>query len=34
MIGSNDSSNWGYRCFHTEYLSVAYSDLRHGHDPD
>ena len=21
----------GYRCFHTEHLSVAYFDLRHGH---
>ena len=31
MIGSNDSSNWGYRCFHTEHLSVTYFDLRHGH---
>ena len=20
MIGSNDSSNWGYRCFHREHL--------------
>ena len=31
MIGSNDSSNYGYRCCHTEHLSVAYFDLRHGH---
>ena len=31
MIGSDDSSNWGCRCFHTEHLSVAYFDIRHGH---
>ena len=31
MIGSDDSSNWGYRCCHTEHLYVAYFDLRHGH---
>ena len=31
MIGSDDSSNWGYRCFHTEHLSMAYSDQKHGH---
>ena len=31
MIGSDDSSNWGYRCYHKEHLLVAYFDLRHGH---
>ena len=31
MIGSDDSSNWGYSCYHTENLSLAYSNLRHGH---
>ena len=33
MIGSDDSSNWGCRCCHTEHLSLAYSDLIHGHAP-
>ena len=33
MIGSDGSSNWGYKCCHTEHFSVAYSDLRHGHAP-
>ena len=33
IIGSNDSSNWGYKCFHTKHLSLAYSDLRHSHAP-
>ena len=33
MIGSDDSSNWGYKSFHMEDLSLAYSDLRHGHAP-
>ena len=32
MIGLDDSSYWSYRCCHTEHLSVAYFDLRHGHD--
>ena len=31
MIGSDDSSNWGYRFCHTKHFSVAYFDLRHGH---
>ena len=31
MIGLDYSYNWGYRCCHTEHLSMAYFDLRHGH---
>ena len=33
MIGSNDSSSWGYKCCHTDQFSLDYSDLRHGHAP-
>ena len=34
MIGLDDFSNYGYRCFHMEHLWVAYFDQRQGHALD